>query len=140
VTTGATGSGGSGTAGSAGESTAAGSSSEGVDESGGSGGSAGGSGSTQGSGGDSGATDGFDPGTICPDDYAAVCGVDGETYDNACTATAAGVEVRREGPCVGDCEGSCTLGGSPATLALALVALLVLRPRGGPSRSPGGAR
>ena len=40
-----------------------------------------------------------------------------------------GVEIKREGPCFGDCEGSCSVGGSPLTLTLALAALLLLRPR-----------
>jgi uncharacterized protein (TIGR03382 family) len=141
MTTGATGSGGSGTAGSAGESTTAGSSSEGVDESGGASAGSGGAtdeGSASGEGG-SGATDG-DPGLVCTSEYSPVCGVDGETYDHPCSAIAAGVEIKREGPCFGDCEDSCTVGGSPATtLALALMALLVLRPRRRSAPAPGGA-
>jgi Kazal-type serine protease inhibitor domain len=80
--------------------------------------------------GDSGGGTDTDPGLVCTDDYDPVCGVDGETYDHPCSAIAAGVEIKRDGPCLGDCEGSCTVGGSPATLALALLAALVLRPRG----------
>jgi hypothetical protein len=73
---------------------------------------------------------GFDPGQICPDIYEAVCGKDGETYDNACVAAAAGVEIRREGPCLGDCEGSCVVAPrGPSLVALVLVVLAVIRPR-----------
>lgn len=113
-------------------------STEGLDESAsadGGGGSSGASGSGSGSSGASegstasGST-GFDPGQICPDIYEAVCGKDGETYDNACVAAAAGVEIRREGPCLGDCEGSCVVAPQgPSLVALVLVVLAVIRPR-----------
>jgi uncharacterized protein (TIGR03382 family) len=70
-----------------------------------------------------------EPVEACPAVYAPVCGKDGETYDNACTVPE-GVEIRREGPCLGDCEGSCTVVGSPpVSMGLALLVLLVLRGR-----------
>lgn len=88
-----------------------------------------GSGTAEGSGTSPGDTD-EDHGVACPDIYAAVCGKDGETYDNACVAAAAGVEVRREGPCLGDCEGSCVVAPvGPSLLALLLVVLACIRPR-----------
>lgn len=73
---------------------------------------------------------GFDPSEACPQVYAAVCGKDGETYDNACVAMMAGVEIRREGPCVGDCEGSCVVAPqAPSLLGLVLLVLAFVRPR-----------
>jgi len=68
-------------------------------------------------------------GLVCTDVYDPVCGVDGETYDHPCSAMAAGVEVERDGPCFGDCEGSCSIGSSPLTLGFALVAAWVVRSR-----------
>jgi hypothetical protein len=86
--------------------------------------------SSSGSGSGSEGTTGFEPGTACPQNYAAVCGKDGETYDNACIAHAAGVEIRREGPCAGDCEGSCVVAPQgPSLVGLVLVVLAFVRPR-----------
>jgi hypothetical protein len=39
----------------------------------------------------------------CPDVYAPVCGCDGVTYENACTANQHGATVKSEGPC--RCDG-----------------------------------
>lgn len=70
-----------------------------------------------------------DGGLVCTSVYDPVCGVDGETYDHPCSAIEAGVEIKRDGPCFGDCEGSCSVGGSSLTLAFAVIAVVCLRPR-----------
>ena len=88
--------------------------------------------STGGAGSTGGANEetGFERGIACPDNYAPVCGKDGHTYGNACEAGVAGVEVRREGPCLGDCEGSCVVEPRGLDLVgLLLVVLAVIRPR-----------
>ena len=39
------------------------------------------------------------PDCACPDEVNRVCGVDGQTYDNACRARCAGVEIEAQGQC-----------------------------------------
>lgn len=49
------------------------------------------------------ATDRGAPGTrMTPQIYAPVCGCDGNTYPNACTAASNGVSVAAEGECGGE--------------------------------------
>lgn len=42
---------------------------------------------------------------VCPELSEPVCGVDGQTYDNACKARAAHVEVAHQGACTEVCGG-----------------------------------
>ena len=43
----------------------------------------------------------------CNDGLALVCGCDGQTYDNACTAQAAGVDVQADGECPCNADVDC---------------------------------
>lgn len=101
-----------------------------LDGSGGTSGSSGFSGSSSSSSEGSSGEGSTDDGLVCTSIYAPVCGKDGETYDHPCDAIAAGVEIRRDGPCLGDCEGSCAVASqAPSLLGLLLVVLACLRPR-----------
>ncbi|MBX3247215.1 MAG: hypothetical protein KF901_08545 [Myxococcales bacterium] len=41
----------------------------------------------------------IDPGCVCPEIWAPVCGVDGRTYSSVCHANCAGVRIAHEGEC-----------------------------------------
>lgn len=55
---------------------------------------------------------GWGGGFACPDVWDPVCGVDGNTYSNACYASLAGVAVAHHGPCSGDPGGPVPINGN----------------------------
>ena len=99
ATAGSAGEGGAGASGASGSSGAAGKSGSGNAGTHGGGSGGGGSGAGGGSAGQGGLC-------ACAEIFAPVCGVDGKTYSNQCTAVCEGVTVAHEGACVAPMDAS----------------------------------